>query len=107
MTSVPPPASVRDWVVRIETAKGNVARRNQVQRALDALHEPAERRELLDVASKLELAAILGKVQALSSAAAKKHQLQKAIDQVRADNLPEELQDVELKQLEARLKELG
>jgi hypothetical protein len=104
---VPAAPSVLDWIARIQSSRGGVARRNSLLRALEAVHDPREREEVLQAASRIEVAAILAKVDALASSIAKKRELQNAIAAIRVDNMPEELQDAELRQLEARLKELG
>lgn len=104
---VPAPPSVLDWISRIQGSRGAVARRNALQRALESVHDPREREEVLHAASRIEVAAILAKVDTLSSTIAKKRELQKAIAEIRVDNMHEELQRAELAQLEARLKELG
>ncbi len=102
---VPPPAGIDEWIARIERSRSTVERRNTLRRALDAAPGDAERAQLLDAASRIELAPILGKIDGLASPGARKHQLQRAIDEVRADNIPEELQEAEVRQLEARLRE--
>jgi len=103
---IPPPATVSDWIGRIDSSKGAVARRNMLQRALDGLHEPRERQEAIDAASKIELTPILAEVEGLSAIAAK-GRLQRAIDEVRADNMPEELQAAVLRELDGRWRQLG
>jgi hypothetical protein len=100
---VPPPASTAEWIARIENSRSTVERRNTLRRALDASHDPGERAQLLEAACRIELAPVLGRLDGLSGAGAKKHRLQRAIDEVRADNMPEELQEFEVRQLEARL----
>lgn len=106
-SALPPPIGVRDWIARIEISKGKAARRNAVARALDALHESADRRELIETVARIELASVLEKVRAAGSAGTKRQLLDQAIAEVRADNLPQELQEAETKALEARLAELG
>lgn len=104
---VPPPATARDWIARIERSAGRLERRNTLKRALDAITDPGERRDVIATASRIELAPIVEKVRALGTAAAKRQELQRAIADVRADNLPDELQTAEIDQLESRLRELG
>jgi hypothetical protein len=104
---VPPPASVHEWISRIERSRSTVERRNTLRRALDAAHEEADRAQLLEAASRIELAPILGRIDGLASPGARKHQLQRAIEEIRADNIPEELQAAEVQQLESRLRDLG
>jgi hypothetical protein len=93
--TVPAAATVADWLDRIQTAPGRVARLDWLARSLDAFPEGADRRALVDAAAKLELAAI---------SADQPQQVQKAIIAARADNIPEELRDEVVRQLEARLK---
>lgn len=105
---VPPPATMDEWIARLESSRSTVERRNTLRRALDAAHDDAGgRARLLEVVSRIEIAPVLGRIDGLASAGAKKHQLQRAIDEVRADNILEELQDAEVRQLEARLRELA
>lgn len=99
--------SVLEWIARIESFKGAEARRNALQRALSEVIEPQGRRELVLAASRIEVAAVLDKVDGLASAAAKKRHLLKAIADIRADNIPDELQTEELRQLEDRLRDLN
>ena len=103
---VPPPAEIGDWIERIERSRSAVERRNTLSRALDVARDAGERAQLLEAASRIELAPIIARVDSLSSAGAKKHQLQKAIDGIRADNIPGELGAAEIQQLEARLRDL-
>jgi hypothetical protein len=100
------PPGVRDWIAKIEGAAGVVARRNTLQRALDGLHEAADRTLVLEAVTKLELAEVLGRVAGLASHDAKQRALHKAIGEIRADNIPTELQDAEVKELERRLADL-
>jgi hypothetical protein len=104
--TVPPPATVKDWIGRIESAAGAVARRTTLQRALDGLHEQRDRQEVLASAVAFEVAPFLDEVEGMSSIAAK-GRLQRAIDMVRADNMPEELQTSVLRELDTRWRRLG
>jgi hypothetical protein len=91
------------WIDRIESLKGPVARRNALNQALAELHDPAARRQLLVEASRIELRAVLDKVDSLKTPAAKKRHLQAAIEQVRHDDIPDELQTCEIAMLERAL----
>lgn len=102
---VPPPASLDAWIARLESSRSTVERRNTLGRALDAAADDADRARLLEAASRIELAPLLVTIDGLASAGARRHALQRAIDEVRADNIPEELQATELRQLEARLRD--
>jgi hypothetical protein len=104
--TVPPPATLQDWIGRIEACKGAVSRRNILQRALDGLHEKHDRQEVIAAAMRLEVAPVLDEVDGLTSIAAK-GRLQRAIDGFRADNIPEELQTAVLRELDTRWRKLG
>ena len=93
--TLPAAASVSDWIERMQSAPGRVARLDWLARSLDAFSEPAERGQLVDAAAKLELQA-LGELDARG--------VQKAIVAARADNIPEELRDELVRQLEAKLR---
>ena len=93
--AVPAPATAAEWVDRITSASGRVARLDWLARSLDAFSDPADRRALIDAAARLELAA-LGELDARAA--------QKAIVAVRADNIPEDLRDELVKQLESKLR---
>jgi len=99
--------TVLDWIARIESYKGPVARRNALERALQEIQDPHARQQLMIATSRIEVAAVLDKVDSLASPAAKKRHLEKAIADIRADNIPDELQAAELQQLEERLRSLG
>ncbi len=101
---VPPPAGLDEWIARIERSRSTVERRNTLQRALDAAPGDAVRAQLLGAACRIELAPILARIDGLGPGA-RKHQLQRAIDEVRADNIPGELGEAEVRELEARLRE--
>ncbi|HEY5927088.1 MAG TPA: hypothetical protein VIV11_35615 [Kofleriaceae bacterium] len=103
----PPPLTAREWLARIETTTGTVARRIALSRALEMIEEPHPRRELIQTVAQIELAPVLDKLQRLSSPAAQRNLLATTIEHVRADNIPDELQAAELEKLEARLAELG
>lgn len=100
-------SDVLDWISRIEGIKGPVARRNALERALREIPEGPSRDELLLAASRIEIAAVLDKVDSLVSVAAKRRHLHKAITDVQADNIPDELQAEELRQLEEKLQSVG
>ncbi|MEO8699031.1 MAG: hypothetical protein ABI867_03275 [Kofleriaceae bacterium] len=104
--TVPPPATVADWIARIDGSNGAIARRTVLQRALDGLHDDRDRQQVIAAATRLELAPVFEEVEGLSPIAAK-GRLQHAIEGVRADNIPEELQISVLGQLELRARSLG
>jgi hypothetical protein len=105
-TSAVARASVTEWIERIEGYKGSVARRNALEKALHEIRDPREREQLLLAASKIEVRAVLDKIDTLKSPAAKRRHLQQAIEQIKVDNLPDELQAVELQILEQQVRAL-
>ena len=102
--SVSAAPSVGEWRQKIEQARGPLARRTAFVRAMDAVHEAADRGELVRAAADVELADVLARARALSGVGKRQH-LEAAIAAVRADNVPEELQAAELAQLEAALEQ--
>lgn len=108
----PVPASTRndgvlEWIARIESYKGPVARRNALKRVVEEIADPEARRALVLAASKIETAAVLNKVDTLTTIPAKRRHLEKAIAELRADDIPDDLQAEELSTLEAALRSLG
>jgi hypothetical protein len=104
--TAPPPMDARGWLARLESTDGTLARRVQLGRALDMIEEAPQRRELIQTVARLELAAVLERVQRESSTSSKRQILEEALARVRDDNLAEELQAAEVKELETRLAEL-
>lgn len=102
----PPPMNAKDWLARIESTQGKVARRVALGRALEMISEPQPRRELVQTAARIELAPLLDKLQRLSSPAAKQQLLVTSLEQLPADNLPDELEAALRESLQARLAEL-
>lgn len=107
-TAPVPPVNDRvlGWIAKIEDFKGVEARRNALQRALAEIEDPPARYELLGAAGRIEVRAALDKIESLSTAAAKRRHLQKTIDELRASQLPPELQAQHIEQLEAHLRAL-
>lgn len=101
---VPPPAELAAWIARLEQSRSTVERRNTLRRALDAARDDAEREQLIAAAVRIELAPILRQIDGLAGGGAKRHRLQRAIEEVRADNIPAELQAAEVRALEERLR---
>ncbi len=101
----PPPLDAREWLTRLESTQGTLARRVQLQRSLEMVEEAHSRRELIQFVARAELAPVIAKL-SRSSVAAKKQLLEDTIARVRLDNIPEELQSAELHELQSRLSEL-
>ena len=93
--TIPATATVADWLDRIQSAPGRVARLDWLARSLDAFSGAEDRRTLIEAAAKLELAGIPD---------AQPQTIQNAIVATRADNIPEELRDEVVRQLEAKLR---
>jgi len=104
--AIPPPLDVGDWIAKIAKTTGRVARRGELSRALEAFREPREREQVIRAVSAIELAALLAPLEQLASAADKQRHLRTAIEQVRYDNIPDELQQEMLRDLEGRLSRL-
>ena len=99
------PPTVAEWMAKLEASTGRAACREQLQRALEVIHDPADRRELIRVATRLELAAVIARLHRLSNRASQLQHLRAAMAEVEADNLPDELRAAELAQLQARIDE--
>jgi hypothetical protein len=97
---------LRGWLAMLEQHQVPVARRHAVASALAELTDPYERQQLVLAATRIEVGAVLEKVEATSGVAAKRKLLQRAIQELRSDNIPDELQVEELRQLEERLRTL-
>jgi hypothetical protein len=94
------------WLAMLEQHQVPVARRHAVASALAELTDPYERQQLVLAASRIEIGQVLERVAGTSSVATKRKLLKRAIDDLRADNVPDELQAEELRQLEERLRSL-
>jgi hypothetical protein len=95
-----------EWIERIESFKGTVARRNALQRALQETPNPEDRLMIMRAASKIEVAAVMAKVDSLATDAAKRRHIQNAIAELAADDVPDEMQTEERRQLEEALAAL-
>lgn len=102
----PPPLTASDWMKRIEAIEGKVARRVALGRALEMVDHPQPRRELVQTVARIELAPLLDKLQRQSSPAAKQSLLTSALEQLRTDNVPDELEAAMQQALQTRLDEL-
>ena len=103
---VPPPLTVIEWITKIERSPGRVARRTALAHALDMFPEAPARTQVLEAATREELAPYLRQLDASPDTASQLGLLDKAIAEVLADNLPEPLQRAVLAALEARAKRL-
>ncbi|MDB4963772.1 MAG: hypothetical protein JWP01_3771 [Myxococcales bacterium] len=97
--TVPPPRSTREWIAKIESTPGRVARRHHLQVALDLAATEEDKAELIRAAMRSDLAPLRARLDKLSGSA-KHRALSEAIAEIRAGNLPVELQQAELAELE-------
>jgi len=104
---VGPPPTTHEWIAKIEKLSGRVARRDALRRALAAIHDPGERKELVAATCRAELAPVLDKLARAVDVAAKRHLVRGALAEIRADNIPDELQVAELDELEAKLRDVS
>jgi hypothetical protein len=104
VAAIPPPLDVAEWMAKLAGTPGRVARRAALVRALEVLHDPREREQVIRAVSAIELAALLAPLDRMTSTADRARHLQGALDRVRADNLPDELQEALLRELEERLQ---
>ncbi|PTL78675.1 HIRAN domain-containing protein [Vitiosangium sp. GDMCC 1.1324] len=107
--SPPPPSDaelVSSAVERMWMAKGPAGRRAALKAVLDKLTTEEARQELLAEASLIEVTAALEKAASLKTATAKRRRLEEALATLRADSVPDELQQQQVAWLEAALREL-
>ena len=75
-------------------------------RALDAIHQQHVRERLYVKAARIEVRAVLDKVDGLKTAAAKRRNLEEALANLRSDPVPDDLQGREIALLEEALRDL-
>lgn len=102
----PPPLNAREWLTRLETTQGTLARRVQLARALEMIEEAHSRRELIQHVARHELAPVLAQLSRTTSAAGKKQLIEDSLAKIRLDNLSEELEAAQLQELQGRLSEI-
>jgi hypothetical protein len=94
-----------EWLEKLEKALG-AYRKKVLQDALAVIARPDLRQNLILGASVLDVADVLSKVANLKTNAAKKRHLEATLEQLRNDELPDELQAKEIEQLDGILKEI-
>jgi len=99
--TIPPPPDAAEWMARLASTPGRVARRAALARALDVLAEPRERDQVIRAVAAIELAALMAPIEKLVGPMRGKA-LELALAHVRADNLPDELRAALLRDLEAK-----
>jgi hypothetical protein len=110
---VPPPAPLfndHDLAIailqRLEGAKGPATRKAILERDLANLRSEEARQKVLAAAARIEVQATLDKVDQLKTAAAKRRHLLAALEGLKADQVPDSLQQEEIAMLEAALAAL-
>lgn len=91
---------------KILAAKTPAGRRSALQAGLASLTSPERRQELLAVAARADVEAVIAKAAALKSVKAKRRHLEEALAALRADIVPDELQAQEIALLEQSLDAL-
>lgn len=91
-------------VKEIEAARGPATRVAALDKWLPRLAQPYMKERLMLEAARIDVRAVLDKVDSLKSAAAKRRHLLDAIDRLRTDAVPDHLQTGELLLLEAALR---
>lgn len=99
-------AALLFWIEKIESAKGPAARRAALELALQDAELHERREEFIKAAAQVEVRATLDKVDTLKMDSAKRRHLVDALNALRADSAPDELQDAAIQRLEAALAEL-
>jgi hypothetical protein len=94
------------WVSKIESLKGPAARRAALERALLEVVNPADQAKLKTEVARIEVRAALDRADSLKTVPAKRRAIQEAIDYVRRDSVPDELQAEEIGLLTVALREL-
>jgi hypothetical protein len=105
------PAQMDDELIvkclaKLESAKGPATRRNILRAALPSLSSDAARQHLLLEASRIEVDAVLGKVDTLKTTSSKRRALTTAIEEIKSDAIADELQRTQLRLLGEALAEL-
>ncbi len=97
---------LRQAVEKLEAAQGPAGRRMVLERALENIREGQLHQRLLLEASRIDVAAVLDKVDGLKTAAAKRRHLVAALDELQKDPVPDELQVQQVNWLKDALAEL-
>lgn len=94
------------WVVKLEGQRGAASRRAVLAEALSVVSDAKMREQLMLEASRIEVEAVLAKVDGLKTATAKRRHLQAALEELKADKVSDELQAKQIKWLEDALIEV-
>jgi hypothetical protein len=101
--TVPRPRDRDEWIAALRVQRGRLARRLTLARALAVVHEASDREAIIRIACRAELEPVLAGLDALDAARAALR-LREALAAVHGDNLPQELRDAEISELETRLR---
>ncbi|WP_437603008.1 hypothetical protein WMF28_15400 [Sorangium sp. So ce590] len=99
-------ATLEQALAKLEAARGPAGRRSAVRAGLDRLTLQELRDQLLLEASRIEVDAVLEKVDGLKTAAAKRRHLLAALEALRADEIPDDLQAQQIRWIEEALAAL-
>lgn len=102
-----PHDSLLDWVDRIESLNGPVARRKALQRGLQLLPTQELKDELISEAFKIEVEIALEKAEAQNNFSAKRQTLQKAVELIQAHSFSEALQEPSIQKLRQAMESLS
>lgn len=97
--------TIAEWVSRLESQRGPASRRAVLSEALRASGTEEDRQLLLLEASRIEVDAVLAKVDALKTPGAKRRHLQAALEELRSDAVSDDLQLQQIQWLEEALSE--
>jgi hypothetical protein len=103
----PDEAFVTGVLERLENLKGAAARKNALEHAIANAPSQGARERVLIEAARIEVRAVLDKVDTLKTPAAKRRHLEAALEQIRNDPVPDHLQAQEIAALESALRNLG
>jgi hypothetical protein len=88
------------WLGKVAAARGPTGRRSAVESAMRVIRQAHVREQFLVKASQIEVSAALSKAEGLKSTAAKLRALREALEAVRSDAVPDELQRDQIRELE-------
>lgn len=94
------------WIEKLEAAKGPASRKAAIAAALKEIIEPKEQERFLMEASRIEVQIVMDKVDGLKTTAAKKRNLEAAIENLENDDIPDHMQTKEMEMLRNELESL-
>jgi hypothetical protein len=102
---LPPAFDLKHWVTQLERSQPRVARRITLSRALDVVSDLDDRKALVHVVCHAELSLLFERVEGVA-APTKRRLLQRALSNARVDNLPVELRDAKVQELDRQLRSI-